>query len=125
MVINKRIKRVFLENKAQYIGAVLLIVLSCFLFTNLILVSNNLTRLMNEYEKDYVQEDASFTTDKSIGNLPGLESASDAIIEEGKSFDYALFVCFYGFFEAAKHLNAKYRRQGVAVSEKFTLTFKY
>ena len=90
MVINKRIKRVFLENKAQYIGAVLLIVLSCFLFTNLILVSNNLTRLMNEYEKDYVQEDASFTTDKSIGNLPGLESASDAIIEEGKSFDYAL-----------------------------------
>ena len=42
MVINKRIKRVFLENKAQYIGAVLLIVLSCFLFTNLILVSNNL-----------------------------------------------------------------------------------
>lgn len=90
MVINKRIKRVFLENKAQYIGDVLLIVLSCFLFTNLILVSNNLTRLMNEYEKDYVQEDASFTTDKSIGNLPGLESASDAIIEEGKSFDYAL-----------------------------------
>ncbi|HEX7715561.1 MAG TPA: FtsX-like permease family protein [Bacillota bacterium] len=90
MVINKRIKRVYLANKAQYIGAVLLIVLSCFLFTNLVLVSNNLTRLMNEYEKDYVQEDASFTTDKSMDNLPELESASDAIIEEGKSFDYAL-----------------------------------
>ncbi len=90
MVINKRIKRVFFENKAQYIGAVLLILLSCFLFANLVLVSGNLTRLMNEYEKDYVQEDASFTTDKSIDNLPELESASDAIIEEGKSFDYAL-----------------------------------
>lgn len=86
MVINRRIKRVFLENKAQYIGAVLLIVLSCFLFTNLILVSNNLTRLMNEYEKDYVQEDASFTTDRSIGNSPELESASDAIIEEGLTY---------------------------------------
>lgn len=90
MVINKRIKRVFLENKAQYTGAILLIILSCFLFTNLVLVSSNLTRLMDEYEKDYEQEDASFTTDKSIDNLQELESASDAIIEEGKSFDYTL-----------------------------------
>lgn len=45
---------------------------------------------MNVYEKNYVQEDASFTTDKSMDNLSELESASDAIIEEGKSFDYAL-----------------------------------
>lgn len=90
MVINKRIKRVFFENKAQYIGAVLLIALSCFLFANLVLVSNNLTRLMHEYEKDYVQEDASFTTDKSIDNIPELESASDTIIEQGQSLDTAL-----------------------------------
>ena len=90
MVINKRIKRVFLENKSQYISAVLLIALSCFLFANLILVSSNLMRLMNEYEKNYVQEDASFTTDKSIDNLPDIELAGDAAIEEGSSFDYAL-----------------------------------
>lgn len=90
MVINKRIKRVFLENKAQYISAVLLIALSCLLFTNLVLVSSNLMRLMNEYEKNYVQEDASFTTDKSIDNLPGIELAGDAVMEEGSSFDYAL-----------------------------------
>lgn len=90
MVINKRIKRVFLENKAQYTGSVLLIVFSCFLFANLILVSGNLKRLMNEYEKDYAQEDASFTTDKSIGSLQELEQAGDAVIEEGKSFDYTL-----------------------------------
>jgi putative ABC transport system permease protein len=90
MVINKRIKRVFLENKAQYIGSVLLIILSCFLFSNLVLVSSNLTRLMSEYEKNYTQEDASFTTDKSIDNLPELELAGGAVIEEGKRFDYTL-----------------------------------
>lgn len=90
MVINKRVIRVLLENKAQYISSVLLVVLSCFLFTGLVLVSGNLTRLMNDYEKAYLQEDASFTSDKSVGNLPELESASDAIIEESKSSDYAL-----------------------------------
>ncbi len=90
MIINKRIIRVFFENKAQYIGAVLLIVFSCFLFTCLVLVSSNLTRLMNEYENRYVQEDASFTTDKSIENLQELEQAEDAVIEEGKTLDCTL-----------------------------------
>lgn len=90
MVINKRIKRVFIENKAQYIGSILLIVFSCFLFANLVLVGSNLKWLMNDYEKNYVQEDASFTTDKSIDNLQELELASDAVIEEGKTFDHVL-----------------------------------
>jgi putative ABC transport system permease protein len=90
MVINKRIKRVFYENKAQYIGSVLLIVLSCLLFTSMVLVGSNLKRLTNEFENGYVQEDASFTTGKSIINLQELESAGDAVIEEGKSFDYGL-----------------------------------
>lgn len=90
MVINKRIKRVFLENKAQYISAILLIAFSCFLFTNLVLVGLNLTRLMNGYEEGYVQEAASFTTDKNIDNLQALESASGAVIEEGRTFDYTL-----------------------------------
>ncbi|APM39087.1 ABC transporter permease [Clostridium kluyveri] len=90
MVINKRIKRVFFENKAQYIGSVLLILLSCVLFTGMVLVGSNLKRLTNEFEKGYVQEDASFITDKSIDSLPELELAGDAVIEEGKSIDYVL-----------------------------------
>ncbi|MGZ7444391.1 FtsX-like permease family protein [Paenibacillus sp. TH7-28] len=89
-MINKRIKRVFLGNKAQYIGSILLIVFSCFLFTNLVLVGGNLQRLMHEYEKGYVQEDASFITDKSINHLRELELAADAVIEEGQTFDYTL-----------------------------------
>ena len=90
MVINKRIKRVFFENKPQYIGAVLLIVLSCLLFTSMVLVGSNLKRLTNEFANGYVQEDASFTAGQSIDNIQELELAGDAVIEEGKSFDYSL-----------------------------------
>ncbi len=90
MVINKRIKRVVLENKAQYIGSILLITFSCFLLTGMVLVGANLKRLTHEFENRYVQEDASFTTDKSIDNLQELGLAADAVIEEGKTFDYTL-----------------------------------
>ena len=90
MVINKRIKRVLLENKAQYIGSILLIVFSCLLFTGMVLLGANLERLTNDFENRYVQEDASFTTVKSIDNLQELELASDAVIEEGKTFDHVL-----------------------------------
>ncbi|TCL54748.1 putative ABC transport system permease protein [Hydrogenispora ethanolica] len=56
----------------------------------MVLVGANLKQLTNEFENRCVQEDASFTTEKSIDNLPELESAADAVIEEGKTFDYTL-----------------------------------
>ncbi len=37
-----------------------------------------------------MQEDASFTTSTRIENLPELESAADAVIEETRTFDYPL-----------------------------------
>lgn len=90
MVINKRIKRVLLENKAQYIGSIVLIIFSCLLFAGMTFTSGNMQRLIYEFENRSVQEDAAFTTGNSIGNLQELESAADAVIEEGKSFDYTL-----------------------------------
>ena len=90
MVINKRIKRVLLENKVQYIGSILLIIFSCFMFTLMSQFAMNFERLANEYKIGYVQEDASFTTSKAIDNLQEVEQASNAIIEEGNSFDYKI-----------------------------------
>lgn len=90
MSINKRVKRVLLENKAQYIGSILLIIFSCFTFTLMSQFAGNFERLANEFQKGYVQEDASFTTDKKIDNLQELESTANAVIEEGKTFDYKL-----------------------------------
>ncbi|KJS83824.1 MAG: hypothetical protein JM58_11885 [Peptococcaceae bacterium BICA1-8] len=90
MVLNKRIKRVLLENKAQYIGSILLIIFSCFTFTLMSQFAGNFERLANEFQDGYVQEDASFKTDKSIGNLQELESAANAVIEEGMTFDFTV-----------------------------------
>ena len=88
MIIHRRIRRVLLENIAQYTGSIVLIILSCFMFTGMTLVGSNLQRLTHEFENSYVQEDAAFTTDKSIGNLQEIESAAGALIEEGKTLDY-------------------------------------
>lgn len=90
MVINQRIKRVFLENKAQYIGSILLIILSCFTFTLMTHFAANYNRLNSEFADRYTQEDATFTTDKPIEDLPELQSAANAVIEEGRTFDYNL-----------------------------------
>ena len=90
MVINKRVKRVLLENKAQYIGSILLIVLSCLLFTAMTLTGANMEQILKDFRNKYVQEDAFFTADEEIGNLKELESEADAVIEEGKTFDYTL-----------------------------------
>jgi len=90
MVINKRIKRVFLENKAQYIGCIVLIILSSFIFTTMSQFADNFERLANEFQVGYLQEDATFTTDKTIDNLQELESTANVMIEEGKTFEYAL-----------------------------------
>ncbi|WP_273225526.1 ABC transporter permease [Geosporobacter ferrireducens] len=90
MVINKRIKRVLLENKAQYIGSIILIILSSFIFNYTSQFGMNFERLANEFQEGYVQEDASFTTSKEIENLQELESAANAMIEEGLTLDYTL-----------------------------------
>ncbi|MDF2595347.1 MAG: hypothetical protein K0R69_1688 [Clostridia bacterium] len=90
MVIDKRIKRVLVENKAQYIGLILLTIFSCFAFTLMSQFASNFERMANEFQEDYIQEDAAFTTDKSIGNLQELEHLAGAMIEEGKTIDYAV-----------------------------------
>lgn len=90
MALNKRIRRVLLENKAQYVGSMVLIIFSTFAFTLMTHFAQNFERLANEFQAGYRQEDASFTTDKIIENLEQLESATNVVIEEGLTFDYKL-----------------------------------
>lgn len=88
MVINKKIKRTMLENKSQYIGSVVLIIISCLLFTMFNQLSSNLVKLTSSFEKDYVQEDASFVSDKKLTNIPELQSKFNMAIEETRTLDY-------------------------------------
>lgn len=90
MTLNKRIKRVLLENKAPYIGSVILIIFSSFSFTLMRQFALNFERLHHEFITGYVQEDATFRTDKAIENLPELELAANATIEKGRTLEYRL-----------------------------------
>lgn len=88
MIINKKIKRTMLESKSQYLGSLVLIVLSCLLFTMFNLLSLNMASLSSSFGKDYIQEDANFIADKKLNNIEALEAKFNMSIEETKSVDY-------------------------------------
>ncbi|MCM8710230.1 ABC transporter permease [Clostridium sp. SYSU_GA19001] len=88
MIINKKIKRTMLENKSQYIGSLVLIILSCFVFTLFNLLSINITKICLSFQNDYKQEDASFMINQKLNNIEALEEKFNASIEETKFIDY-------------------------------------
>ena len=90
MVINNKIKRTMLENKSQYIGSLLLIIISCLLFTMFTLLSVNMANITSSFGTKYVQEDANFISDKKLTNIPAIESKFHMIIEEVSSLDYSV-----------------------------------
>jgi putative ABC transport system permease protein len=90
MALNNRIRRVFLEHRGQFLGSIAIVILSSLAFTSMTHFASNFERLANEFQGGYAQEDATFTTDRRIADLRELESAANAIIEEGRSLDYRL-----------------------------------
>jgi putative ABC transport system permease protein len=90
MIINKKIKRTMLENKSQYLGSLVLIILSCLLFTMLNLLSVNMSRLFSDFSENYTQEDADFMTDVPINNISEIEETYHLRMEEAKTYDYAV-----------------------------------
>ncbi|MDP4087786.1 MAG: ABC transporter permease, partial [Bacillota bacterium] len=90
MVINKKIKRTMLESKSQYLGSLVLIILSCLLFTMFNLLSINMSRLSSDFEKNYHQNDATFMVNTKLADLGALETKFNVSIEEGRTFDYSV-----------------------------------
>lgn len=90
MIVNRKIKRTILENKSQYLGSLILIILSCLLYTMFNLLSLNMTEISSSFEKNYNQEDSSFITDKKLSNIKTLESMFNIGIEETKTVDYSV-----------------------------------
>ncbi len=90
MVIHRKIPRTMLRSPSQYIGATVLILLNCLLFTMFTLLAVNMTAMMASFERENVQEDAQFVTTAPVGDVAALENRFDARIEESASFDYAL-----------------------------------
>lgn len=79
-----------LESKSQYLGSMVLILLSCLSFTMFNMLSDNMGRLFTNFAADYAQEDADFMTDQPIKDMASLENRFQLSMEEGKIMDYAV-----------------------------------
>ncbi|GIM28867.1 permease [Clostridium polyendosporum] len=79
-----------MESKSQYLGSLVLIIISCLLYTMFNQLSSNMTNIKTSFEKNYVQEDASFIADKKLNNIKDLESKFNMSIEETRSIDYSV-----------------------------------
>ncbi|AGK99375.1 ABC transporter permease [Clostridium pasteurianum] len=90
MIINKKIKRTMLENKSQYVGSLMLIIISCLLYTMFNQLSSNMSTAFSNFQEKYNQEDASFVSDKKLANIEELEKKFNMTIEETKSIDYSV-----------------------------------
>jgi len=90
MIINKKIKRTMMESKSQYLGSLVLIIISCLSFTMFNLLSDNLVNIISSFEKNYVQEDANFMIDRRLSNISDIEAKFNMKIEQGNTFDYSV-----------------------------------
>lgn len=90
MVLNRRVWRIIKENILRYIGIFILILLGSYTFVLAAGLAQNLTGLVTYFTEEYIQEDLSFSVDKPIPDMTGLENAAGAVIEEYLSFDVSL-----------------------------------
>ena len=88
MVINKMIKRTIFEYKSQYIGSIILIIISCMIYSSFNIAMTDVQDNLNTFRINNKLEDASFIIQNPITNINELEKKYDLILEERKSIDY-------------------------------------
>lgn len=90
MALRKRVWRIIKENKWQYFGIVILILLGSFYFIAATGVANNLERMVVGFAEENRQEDLTFSTDMPIEDIAPLEGESGALIEAYRQYDVKL-----------------------------------
>ncbi|UVI33346.1 ABC transporter permease [Paenibacillus spongiae] len=90
MALRKRVWRIIKENKGQYFGIFILILLGSFYFIAATGVANNLEKMVVGFAEEYRQEDLTFSTDMPIEDIAALEGESSALIEVYRQYDVKL-----------------------------------
>ncbi|MFA0814683.1 MAG: ABC transporter permease [Anaerofustis sp.] len=88
MELNRTIIRTIRAYRTQYVGSLILIIVSCMLFTMMNFLSLNMKEMTDAFESGSVQEDAEFSTNVPIDNLDSLQDTTGATIEAFGSFDW-------------------------------------
>ena len=90
MALNKRIWRIFKENKSRYIGILVLIFLGSFFFVVMSGLASNLGSMTSGFAEKHLQEDLSFSTGIPIDDIAELERKSGSAIDSYRFYDVAL-----------------------------------
>ncbi|KRQ87148.1 FtsX-like permease family protein [Caloramator mitchellensis] len=90
MILNKRVFRVLISQKAVYLGSTILVMLSSMLFANLKIAMGNVERNLNLFLEKSKVESVKTIVQKPITNFSELEQKYNVIIESRKQFDYNL-----------------------------------
>jgi putative ABC transport system permease protein len=90
MVLNKRIWRIFKENKGRYIGILILIFLGSFFFVVMSGLASNLGNMVSGFAEKHLQEDVSFSTGIPITDIAALEGKSGSVIDSYRFYDVTL-----------------------------------
>ncbi|MCK9316716.1 MAG: ABC transporter permease, partial [Verrucomicrobia bacterium] len=80
MALNRRIIRIFKENKLRYLGILLLIILGSYTFIVAAGLSQNLANLVTSFTEEHIQEDLSFSTDKTVSESDSAKLAKESDI---------------------------------------------
>lgn len=85
----KKVLRTISENKAQYVGSMFLIAVSCMLMVMMNLVSVNLDNTFSAFKSNHTMSDAEIYVDADL-DIAGMESRFNAEIEQSGVADYEL-----------------------------------
>lgn len=88
MVLNKKVKRTIWENKSKYIGAIILVILSCAVYVSFNLCGPSIKTGVERFRKDTNLEDANFNVNKRISDIEAIESKFNVMLEQMKSYEY-------------------------------------
>lgn len=89
MGLHKKILRTMREHKSQYLGATVLIALSCLLFSLFNITGNDVASNLAEFKSSQMQEDASVILKSELSDIPSLESEYAVLIERRGAADAA------------------------------------
>ena len=87
--LDKKILRTVWEHKSQYIGAAVLIALSCMVFSVFNIMGTDVLDNLAEFKSSRVQEDASFLLKSDLNDISSVEARYGAVIEKRGCADAA------------------------------------
>ena len=82
MVIKKMIKRTIFEYKSQYIGSIILIIISCMIYSSFNIAMSDVLDNLNTFRTNNKLEDASFIIQDPVMNINILEKKYNLILEQ-------------------------------------------